>query len=116
MSHDAYLSYVPQRACWEFVLTRNLPAVGMTAAYGPGIAKLGKIEWEAAARHGTMMTDDTVARMDEDELRSLMQAIVNEAYAKLGIAPTGFDAELGAQSRHLEDMRSLVFKSGKPSK
>lgn len=116
MSHDAYLNYRPERAAWEFILTRSLPHYAGASTYGPGIAKLGKIEWDPAARHGTLATDDTVAWMDEDELRSLMQAIVNEAYSKLGIAPTGFDAEINAQKRHLEDMRSLVFKSGKPSK
>lgn len=108
MSHNAYMDYRPERAAWRFIIVQE-------DGDKTSIASPGKLEWKVVPRHGLLGSDDGSDLVDEPQLRSLMQAIVNEAYSKLGIAPTGFDAEIGAQRRHLEDMRSLVFESGKPN-
>ncbi len=48
--------------------------------------------------------------------QQFLQAIVDAAW-RAGIRPEALQAdasEIGATKRHLEDMRALVFKSGKP--
>lgn len=55
-------------------------------------------------------------RGSRNEIRRLLQAIVDEAWNH-GIKPAGYAEaimENAAQRRHLEDMRALVFKDKKP--
>lgn len=62
------------------------------------------------SRHGLAETDDSTLYWDDEELRVVLQQIVNEAHQKLGIVPAGWDNEVKAQTRHLNDMRKIVFR------
>lgn len=71
---------------------------------GPLIA-----ETTPATRQG-VSSDVEKYLVDDYALRDFLQAVVDEAYQKLNITPSGWTAEMKAQKYHLEDMRKLVLK------
>ena len=90
-----------ERAAYLAILTREM---------GDGSRRLVNLCGEELVipRHGSI-PDDRKNWFDDHEMRQMLQAIVNEAYKRFGIAPYGHKHELGAMNKHLEDMRSMAF-------
>lgn len=67
---------------------------------------------EKRERHG-IVPEGNILRLAKHEAKELMLAFSLEA-RKHGIRPPLESEDTEAMRRHLEDMRALVFKTGKP--
>jgi len=71
---------------------------------------IGKIVWEQR-EEGFFLTPDDVTT--HGEMGELSGAVL-DALRRIGSAEDATAGKLQATERHLEDMRALVFKTGKP--
>jgi hypothetical protein len=94
------VNYLPERAAYCFILSRLRP---------DGVREYFKlVPTLPESRHEAVDLDDDndMKLLDEPELRQLLREFVDQA-RNHGVA--GDAAENQAQTRHLEDMRRLVF-------
>lgn len=98
------------------VFIRREPAYALDAVYvRVGDKMLKQCKFETLQRHGAI-ADPLRDAFWPERGTDFLQAVMDAAW-EYGLRPSAFkdhEAAYDAQTRHLEDMRALVFKNPKP--